>query len=719
MKTLSFLNRAKYLGAKLGLISLATAEIDMKNDKILERVAKFTIDLSEDMYCPTLEQAECGDTNFYFTENSRYTSSENSPGSVIEKIKADPKELLPKTLIYDWNGDSSLGIPPTRIVAFRGTHSLQEWEGNFDCLEKSGTELGIEINGRFHQNFMETAKKVWDKIKNQIENCGKPVIFTGHSRGAAIAELLHVIAKKNIPSQNFYTMAFAPPPSMYLEESEKFLTTGIYGFSYQNDPVTRFSLKQLYVTICKTTVGCKTITEFINGIAAIAAPISVGLFDSYAVQALHNKMPTIKLFFDQYKKDPNTFKIYDQVGETYSLTWVNKNKGCSPRALKDFPPSSRRIKPLIEIPHPILKLPKYLKDHDPRFYRHSLQDPICPASRSIVQIPSILDYDEMSRKPVPLSERTMKSIEYPSWLPSITDGDDFVSCDVQEESQEGKAYLTSFEWDNIKTDIQCAGILENCDTSKIIAATCDNVTHFCYFNSLTKQDLCIEKEGTSQISQDENDLRCMTQKKCKKVKKHICSEDEECEERTVNENEDCSSKTGKTISSIYVGSTPLFTFPKGYQMMKKARKMLGHIVPSPELQHTAIWVSDDDSSDDSKGSVIVYGQYYGGKPNTYLSCDGARAYLMSLGDFKKAFNHYQVKKLKPSINITLGAFLSRVKRSGTWSADAYDWSINNCQHFTGICLDILKAKRSEKNDDDWIDLPAPVMNSISRNELKY
>ena len=103
-------------------------------------------------------------------------------------------------LVYDWNGDEELGIPQTRIIVMRGTHSVDEWEGNFDFDERTGDQLGIGIKGYFHKNFGETGKKIWNKAKGDIENCGKPVIITGHSRGAALAEILHIIVKKNKPN---------------------------------------------------------------------------------------------------------------------------------------------------------------------------------------------------------------------------------------------------------------------------------------------------------------------------------------------------------------------------------------------------------------------------------------------------------------------------------------------------------------------------------------
>ena len=61
-------------------------------------------------------------------------------------------------------------------------------------------------------------------------------------------------------------------------------------------------------------------------------------------------------------------------------------------------------------------------------------------------------------------------------------------------------------------------------------------------------------------------------------------------------------------------------------------------------------------------------------------------------------------------------FIEKVKSSGKWGADDYNWPTNNCQHFTAKLIGILKATRDSPNNEDWANLPKPVLNSLKLNE---
>lgn len=59
-------------------------------------------------------------------------------------------------------------------------------------------------------------------------------------------------------------------------------------------------------------------------------------------------------------------------------------------------------------------------------------------------------------------------------------------------------------------------------------------------------------------------------------------------------------ETAKTLGNIQIRSVYLGTSPNIYvnlnffmALMKKARKIFGHILPSPDFIHSAIWISDD------------------------------------------------------------------------------------------------------------------------------
>ena len=156
---------------------IKSASIDLTDNLQLTSLGRITSDLAEDIYCNTLELPKCGDNFFSFTHHDRYSN-----GKVIKTIKAEVKDHMPKMLVYDWNGDSKVGIGKTRIIALRGTHSLQEWVGNFDCQEKNHTELGLNVEGYFHTDFAKVGKEIWNKYKDYILKSDSPVVITGSWR---------------------------------------------------------------------------------------------------------------------------------------------------------------------------------------------------------------------------------------------------------------------------------------------------------------------------------------------------------------------------------------------------------------------------------------------------------------------------------------------------------------------------------------------------------
>lgn len=147
----------------------------------------------------------------------------------MQRVNADAQTLMPKCLVFDWNGKEILHVPKTRVIAIRGTHSAEEWEGNFDADEVPGSSISMnchgkkmdfEVEGYFHQNFAKTALKLYCEIENSIIKSNYPIIVTGHSRGAALAELITVLIKKKT-NKEVYCFAYAPPPSMALETTSK------------------------------------------------------------------------------------------------------------------------------------------------------------------------------------------------------------------------------------------------------------------------------------------------------------------------------------------------------------------------------------------------------------------------------------------------------------------------------------------------------------------
>ena len=174
------------------------------------------------------------------------------------------------------------------------------------------------------------------------------------------------------------------------------------------------------------------------------------------------------------------------------------------------------------------------------------------------------------------------------------------------------------------------------------------------------------------------------------------------------------------IKSVYLGASPniYYNFNIFASLMRKARKVFGHVIPPPDFVHSAIWVgSEKDVTDDSIGAIFVYGKYWN-KHNSpiYLSQDGAKSYVMTLREFKEMYPSIAPMKLNAHKKINLFEFIEKAKISGKWNARDYNWPTNNCQHFTAKLINILKATRSTPDNSDWIELPKSILNSLQLNE---
>lgn len=175
------------------------------------------------------------------------------------------------------------------------------------------------------------------------------------------------------------------------------------------------------------------------------------------------------------------------------------------------------------------------------------------------------------------------------------------------------------------------------------------------------------------------------------------------------------------IKSAYLGTSPniIVNLNFVYSFMRRVRKAFGRAVPSPEIVHSAIWVGEANPTDKSVGALFTYGRYTNKqKSKAFLWEDGAKGYALTFKEFKEKFNAATPMKLKVQKNIKLLDFINQMETNGNWGFKDYNWPTNNCQHFTAKIINVLGATRASPNENDWMDLPKIVFDSLKSNEQK-
>lgn len=89
-----------------------------------------------------------------------------------------------------FNAKSTQGFlaqsPTLGVLAFRGTEADDPRDAITD-VKTSFTEW--KAGGKVHSGFAEAIGTVWDKVETALKACNCPMLFTGHSLGAALATL--------------------------------------------------------------------------------------------------------------------------------------------------------------------------------------------------------------------------------------------------------------------------------------------------------------------------------------------------------------------------------------------------------------------------------------------------------------------------------------------------------------------------------------------------
>ena len=124
-------------------------------------------------------------------------------------------------------------------MAFRGTNELKDWLDNMDIFATSA------LFGQFHRGFWKSVEDIWgpadSKCRDLQDARKRPVFFTGHSLGGAMAT---IAAAKYIHEDKPFTSAytFGQPRAMTRSASQIFnmeCKPRFFRFHNNNDLVTR------------------------------------------------------------------------------------------------------------------------------------------------------------------------------------------------------------------------------------------------------------------------------------------------------------------------------------------------------------------------------------------------------------------------------------------------------------------------------------------------
>ncbi|MCR5695039.1 MAG: hypothetical protein K6G89_08780 [Clostridia bacterium] len=98
------------------------------------------------------------------------------------------------------------------IVVIRGT-SGGEWYSNLDFVPSHNNDA------LYAENFLQASNEVFGTLKMRTANIEDPVfLFTGHSRGAACADLLGLLYNEEFGSEDVFVYSFATPGCIRSEE---------------------------------------------------------------------------------------------------------------------------------------------------------------------------------------------------------------------------------------------------------------------------------------------------------------------------------------------------------------------------------------------------------------------------------------------------------------------------------------------------------------------
>lgn len=124
-------------------------------------------------------------------------------------------------------------------IVFRGTNELVDWLDNINAFAVK------KLFGEFHRGFWNSVEDVWDKVFSDYQAANKvqkkPLFFTGHSLGGAMATIASArLIQLDLPFTSTYT--FGQPRTVTRDTARIFnieCKDRFYRFHNNNDLVTR------------------------------------------------------------------------------------------------------------------------------------------------------------------------------------------------------------------------------------------------------------------------------------------------------------------------------------------------------------------------------------------------------------------------------------------------------------------------------------------------
>lgn len=211
-------------------------------------------------------------------------------------------------LIYVYQQDGSL------YIITRGSTDAPDF-----ATDTEFGELELEY-GVFHGGFALAGQWVWSQVEEYVKNFDGPIYFTGHSYGAAVSGILHVIAHKLYPQKEFYSYAYAPMPAMEVDAAAE-TKSNMYGFVNDDDIIPTLSIPNCFerVKLLSPLISIIPTSWLVGQIRGVLNLVSLtSVLDDEYYQMLYDAIPGIIDAAKAYEKGEAKYVRF-VVGQIYQI----------------------------------------------------------------------------------------------------------------------------------------------------------------------------------------------------------------------------------------------------------------------------------------------------------------------------------------------------------------------------------------------------------------